>query len=276
MVIYSSAPRASIDGAWESRFDTVRSYSLSESGVRDPSGIFTCRSFRSSNGQAYRWSIIPFSISPTGRHQVFGCRMSTFMVSLKLTSFIFQDRKNVSLRVGTKFENNLSKERKRANPTVNIILEKKFRISLFIIGRWLDRDREIFRLSMYVRGIGILGEKCSDTIRSRQLGSPLVGSREAATCCISWKAQPDSVSLGTLGHRFTWMYWFLHWFNSLLLFIARIITCFFFFLLLIDCVHRRNSINSRRQSFFARNSSLKIDDRTSFTGVNFSNYKFGI
>lgn len=152
MVIYSSAPRASIDGAWESRFDTVRSYSLSESGVRDPSGIFTCRPFRSSNGQAYRWSIIPFSISPTGRHQVFGCRMSTFMVSLKLTSFIFQDRKNVSLRVGTKFENNLSKERKRANPTVNIILEEKFRISLFIIGRWLDRDREIFRLSMYVRG----------------------------------------------------------------------------------------------------------------------------
>lgn len=34
-----------------------------------------------------------------------------------------------------KFENNLSKERKRANPTVNIILEEKFRISLFVIGR---------------------------------------------------------------------------------------------------------------------------------------------
>lgn len=122
---------------------------------------------------------------------------STFMVSLELTSSIFQDssRERIFL-YGLVQSLMITFRRKRANWKVNIILREKvsnFIIIYLRIEKFLDR-------SAYVRGEreGILGgEKCSDT---RQLGSlsPLVGSREAATCCISWKAQPDSISFRTL------------------------------------------------------------------------------
>lgn len=123
---------------------------------------------------------------------------STFMVSLELTSSIFQDssRERIFL-YGLVQSLMITFRRKRANWKVNIILREK--VSNFII-IYLRIEKFLDRRSTYVRGgrEGILGgEKCSDT---RQLGSlsPLVGSREAATCCISWKAQPDSISFRTL------------------------------------------------------------------------------
>ena len=125
---------------------------------------------------------------------------STFMVSLELTSSIFQDssRERIFL-YGLVQSLKITFRRKRANWKVNIILREK--VSNFII-IYLRIEKFLDRRSTYVRE-GREGEgrnsRWGKVQRHEAIGlSPLVGSREAATCCISWKAQPDSISFRTL------------------------------------------------------------------------------
>lgn len=149
MVIYSSAPRASIDGAWESRFDTVRSYSLlSESGVRDPSGIFTFL-YRSLFLKPVDDPSFSFQFLPPQGTPSFRVSPSTFMVSLELTSSIFQDssRERIFL-YGLVQSLMITFRRKRANWKVNIILREK--VSNFII-IYLRIEKFLDRRSTYVR-----------------------------------------------------------------------------------------------------------------------------
>lgn len=202
MVIYSSAPRASIDGAWESRFDTVRSYSLlSESGVRDPSGIFTFL-YRSLFLKPVDDPSFPFQFLPPRGTPSFRVSPSTFMVSLELTSSIFQDssRERIFL-YGLVQSLKITSRRKRANWKVNIILREKvsnFIIIYLRIEKFLDR-------SAYVRGEreGILGgEKCSDT---RQLGS-LSPGRIAGGCDLLHFLESTAGQHIVSHARFTWMY----------------------------------------------------------------------
>lgn len=133
MVIYSSAPRASIDGAWESRFDTVRPYSHSESVVCDPSGIFTCRSFLYRSIRTVKPIDDPSSPFSISLHEGHGSFRVSLRHSRNLASSVFQDssrilRKNVS----TKFEISVRGNVKRTNSTMNIILEKSFEQSFII------------------------------------------------------------------------------------------------------------------------------------------------
>lgn len=128
---------------------------------------------------------------------------STFMVSLELTSSIFQDssRERIFL-YGLVQSLMITFRRKRANWKVNIILREK--VSNFII-IYLRIEKFLDRRSTYVRGgrEGILGgEKCSDT---RQLGS-LSPGRIAGGCDLLHFLESTAGQHIVSHARFTWMY----------------------------------------------------------------------
>lgn len=227
MVIYSSAPRASIDGAWESRFDTVRSRTASLNPEFAILPVFSpVNPFHSSiysNGQAYRWSIIPFSISPTRGHEVFGCRFDIHGLSKLIVIHLpGYSRKNVST-VEQSLKNNLSKRTWTNEFDGEYYSREKLSNGVFLfIGWWLDRDREIFRSSSDIgggRGIGILA-RWGKVQRHARGNWALPWPDRGRLRLVAFPGKPDSISFA----RFTWTYWFLHWFDSLLLFTSLIIT----------------------------------------------------
>lgn len=176
---------------------------------------------------------------------------STFMVSLELTSSIFQDssRERIFL-YGLVQSLMITFRRKRANWKVNIILREK--VSNFII-IYLRIEKFLDRRSTYVRE-GREGEgrnsRWGKVQRHEAIGLSLSPGRIAGGCDLLHFLESTAGQHIVSHARFTWMYWFFHWFDSLLLFTARIITWFTAFstgLLLI----------------FLR-AKLKIDDRISF------------